>query len=65
MNSSEILSEVINLKATERFMLVEEILKSLDEPNADLDKIWVNEAQKRLNAYRSGKTKAIPFEKIF
>ncbi|SMM98210.1 hypothetical protein SPONN_1855 [uncultured Candidatus Thioglobus sp.] len=65
MNSSEILNEVINLKATERFMLVEEILKSLDEPNADLDKIWANEAQKRLNAYRSGKTKAIPFEEIF
>ncbi len=65
MNSAEILNEVINLKTTERFMIVEEILKSLDEPDAKLDKIWLDEAQKRLNAYRNGKVKVIPMEEIF
>lgn len=65
MKSVEILNEAINLKSTERFMLVEEMLKSLDEPDISLDKIWINEAQKRLNSYRSGKTKGIPMEEIF
>ncbi len=65
MKNAEILNEAINLKSAERFILVEEILKSLDEPNAALDDIWINEAQKRLNAYRSGKEKGIPMEEIF
>jgi len=65
MKSAEILNEAINLKSTERFILVEEILKSLDEPDVGLDKIWINEAQKRLNAYRSGKLKGIPMEELF
>ncbi len=65
MKSAEILNEAINLKSTECFMLVEEMLKSLDEPDISLDKIWINEAQKRLNAYRSGKTKGIPMEEMF
>ncbi len=65
MKSAEILNEAINLKSAERFILVEEILKSLDEPNAALDDIWINEAQKRLNAYRSGEEKGIPMEEIF
>ncbi|SMN15940.1 hypothetical protein CRYPA_1888 [uncultured Candidatus Thioglobus sp.] len=65
MKSAEILNEAINLKSTERFMLVEEILKSLDKPDVSLDKIWIDEAQKRLNAYRSGKAKGIPMEEIF
>ncbi|MBT4668985.1 MAG: addiction module protein [Candidatus Ruthia sp.] len=65
MKSAEILNEAISLKSAERFMLVEEILKSLDEPDVGLDKIWINEAQKRLNSYRSGKEKGIPMEDIF
>ncbi len=62
MNMMHIYIEAINLKPAERFILVEEILKSLDEPNAALDDTWINEAQKRLNAYRSGKEKGIPME---
>jgi putative addiction module component (TIGR02574 family) len=46
-------------------MLIEEILKSLDKPDTDLDEIWADEAQRRLDAYRSGKMKGIPMEEIF
>jgi len=50
MNTVEVLNEAINLKSKERFILVEGILKSLDKPDHELDKIWADEAQRRLNA---------------
>lgn len=53
------------LKAEERFMIVEGLLKSLDEPDRKIDEIWAEEAEKRLKAYRDGKLKGIPMEEVF
>ncbi|OQY05680.1 MAG: addiction module protein [Bacteroidetes bacterium 4572_117] len=65
MGSKEILSQAIELKPEERFIIVEGLLKSLDEPDKKLDKIWVEEAEERLIAYRTGKLEGIPMEEIF
>ena len=65
MGSKEILSQAIELKPEERFIIVEGLLKSLDEPDKKLDKIWVEEAERRLIAYREGKLKGIPMSEIF
>jgi len=53
------------LKAEERFLIVEGLLKSLDEPDRKIDEIWAEEAEKRLKAYRDGKLKGIPMEEVF
>jgi putative addiction module component (TIGR02574 family) len=65
MGSKEIQSEAIALKPEERFMIVEGLLKSLDEPDQRLDEIWAEEAEKRLMAYRDGRLEGIPMEEIF
>jgi putative addiction module component (TIGR02574 family) len=65
MSSKEILEEALKLKPDERFMLVEGLIKSLDEPDSSLDEIWAEEAEKRLNAYRAGKLEGIPMEEVF
>ena len=65
MSSKEILEEALKLKADERFMLVEGLIKSLDEPDSSIDQIWAEEAVKRLNAYRAGKLEGIPMEEVF
>ncbi len=65
MGSKEILSQAIALKPEERFMIVEGLLKSLDEPDRKLDEIWAEEAEKRLLAYREGRLSGIPMEEIF
>lgn len=38
---------------------MEGLLKSLDEPDRRLDEIWVEEAEKRLKAYREGRLEGI------
>lgn len=65
MSSKKILEQAMALKPNERFMIVESLLKSLDEPDRKIDEIWAEEAEKRLKAYRDGSLEGIPMEEIF
>jgi putative addiction module component (TIGR02574 family) len=65
MSNVEILEKALQLPPEERFIIVEGLLKSLDVPDPDLDRIWANEAEKRLQAYREGRLSAIPLEEVF
>ncbi|HGY55888.1 MAG TPA: addiction module protein [Caldithrix abyssi] len=65
MSIEEIIKEALKLKADERFLIIESIIKSLDEPDKKLDEIWAKEAEKRLKAYRRGELKGIPMDEIF
>jgi putative addiction module component (TIGR02574 family) len=65
VSSKDILEQALKLKPNERFLVVEGIIKSLDEPDSSLDAIWANEAEKRLKAYRAGNLEGIPIEEVF
>jgi len=65
MGSKEILEQALKLHPKERFTIIEGLIKSLDEPDAELEKIWAEEAEKRLQAYRKGEIEGIPMEKVF
>ncbi|MCD6326439.1 addiction module protein [bacterium] len=65
MRSKEILKQALRLKPDERFLLVEGLINSLDEPDRSLDAIWAEEAEKRLKAYRAGNLEGSPMEEIF
>ncbi len=65
MSGKDILKQALKLKPDERFLVVEGLIRSLDEPDNLLDTVWVDEAERRLNAYRSGKLDGVPMEDIF
>ena len=65
MDSKEVLEQALHLKPEERFLVVEGLLRSLDEPDKELDAIWAEEAEKRLNAYRAGRLDGIAMEDLF
>ncbi|MBW7898247.1 putative addiction module component [Candidatus Brocadiaceae bacterium B188] len=65
MGSKEILDQALKLKPEERFLIIEGLIVSLDQPDKNLDEIWAQEAEKRLKAYREGKLERIPMEDIF
>lgn len=64
-SSKTVLKKALQLKPQERFVIIEGLLLSLDEPNKEIDEIWAVEAEKRLAAYRSGKLKGVPFKGVF
>ena len=65
MIARDLLEEALKLKPEDRFVLVEGLLKSLDEPDRILDDVWVEEAKKRLRAYREGRLDGVPMEDVF
>ena len=65
MIAKDVLEEALKLKPEDRFILVEGLLKSLDEPDRILDDVWVVEAEKRLREYREGRLEGVPMEDVF
>ena len=65
MSNKEIIESALKLSPPEKLFIVESILKSLDEPDKEIENIWIEEVEKRLQAYREGKLKGIPMEDIF
>lgn len=65
MTTNEILDQILRLEPARRFALVEEILRSLDHPDPEIDKEWLEEAQRRLAEYRAGNTESVSANEVF
>ncbi len=64
-NLAKIEKDVMSLVPEERALLVDSLLRSFDQPELDIDKQWVNLANKRLTEMRSGKTRPVPGDEVF
>ncbi|MGE0083385.1 MAG: addiction module protein [Desulfococcaceae bacterium] len=60
-----LLTKALSLKPHERFLLIDELIRSLDHPDTAINEIWLEEASKRLKFHRVGKTKGISFKEVF
>lgn len=63
-NAKKISDEAKRLPPEERLEIVDEILASLDEPDAELDRLWAQEAEDRLAAYRRGELKTVGLDEV-
>ena len=63
MDGREILEQALKLRPEERFV-VQGLLRSLNEVKEEVDKLWIEEVEKRLQAYRAGLLECVPMEKI-
>ncbi len=58
--------EILNLPPQERALLAEHLLNSLDEDeDPEAEKLWIAEAERRYQAFKQGKVKGIPADKVF
>ena len=63
---SEIESEARQLNARDRAKLIRRLLTTLESENeGDVEQLWLDEAERRLAAYRRGETTAHPGEEVF
>ncbi len=61
----EVESRALRLPRRERARLAQRLISSLDrEVDADVDKLWLQEAERRLGELKSGKVTGIPAEKV-
>ena len=65
MTMKELIEEVASLPVDERAMVADSILRALNPPDAEIDRKWMQVAQRRLAESRSGKVKPISGEEVF
>lgn len=65
MKTKELIEEISSLPVEDRVLVADSVLRSLNPPEAEIDKKWAKEARKRLDELRSGKVEAIPGEEVF
>lgn len=65
-NIEDIEKASMQLDLEERASLAGKLLLSLDEPSAtEVERLWLDEAERRLEDFRSGKVRSIPAEEVF
>lgn len=65
MNTKQLIDKAVSLPVEKRALVIDSLLRSLNQPESEIDKIWAKEAKRRLNELRSGRVKAIPGEEVF
>ena len=65
MGTNEIIKEAINLKPQEKYLIIESLILSLNEPNKEIEKLWIEESEKRLEEYKNGNLETLSFEEVF
>lgn len=64
-SAEKLYREALDLTPNERIGLVEELLNSLDKPDASVDKLWAQESESRLRAYRAGALVSYSADEVF
>lgn len=64
MNTAEIMQEAESLPVEERVMLVDSLLRSLNQPGDEIDRQWAQVALRRRDELRSGQVAWISGEVV-
>jgi putative addiction module component (TIGR02574 family) len=65
MNTKQLMDKAALLPVEERALMVDSLLRSLNQPESEIDKKWAKEAKRRLAELRAGRLEAIPGEDVF
>jgi hypothetical protein len=64
MITEELKKETLQLKPLDKVRLLEIIIKSLDEINPEIEKVWIDESEKRYANYKAGKLDSVSFDAV-
>jgi putative addiction module component (TIGR02574 family) len=64
LKTEELIQEAISLPVELRARLVDELLRSLNPSQVEIDELWAAEAERRVSEIESGKVKPIPGEQV-
>jgi len=62
--ANELIQKALSLSPGERIEWVEQVLNSLDRPDEAIDKLWAEESERRLEAYRSGEMESFSMDDV-
>jgi putative addiction module component (TIGR02574 family) len=63
--SKSIINQALELPAIERLALAEQLLSSLEQPESEMDSLWAEEAEERIDAYERGEIGTVSIDEVF
>lgn len=64
--TAKLADQVLSLPCEDRIYLVDRLLESLNAPSREaVDRLWAEEAERRIDELDSGKAETIPGEEVF
>ena len=65
MNTKTLIYEAVSLPVEERAMIVDSLLRSLNQPESEIDNKWATVARRRIRELQLGEVKSIPGDEVF
>ena len=64
--TDRVIEEALSLPADIRLNLVEKLITSLNLPiDKDIDRLWAEEAERRISQIEAGEVRLVPGDKVF
>jgi putative addiction module component (TIGR02574 family) len=64
--TAKLADQVLSLPCEDRIYLVDKLIESLNAPSREeIERLWAEEAERRIEELDSGKVEAIPGEQVF
>lgn len=57
-------AEIHDLPDVEKMRLVDAILRDLDQPDPEIDRVWAEEARQRWAAYKAGEAPTVAYDTV-
>jgi putative addiction module component (TIGR02574 family) len=65
-SSAKVVNDALSLPPKSRAKLAEKLLESLDDPRQrEIDRLWAEEVEDRIDAYEKGALKTVPGKEVF
>jgi putative addiction module component (TIGR02574 family) len=65
-NTAKVVSDALSLPPRSKAKLADQLLESLDDPKQkEIDRLWADEVEDRIDAYERGELRAIPGQEVF
>ena len=66
LQTAKLADRVLSLSSADRVFLVDKLLESLNSPNSkEIDRLWADEVEHRIDELGSGEVQSIPGEQVF
>jgi len=65
IKAKELFDEAVSLPIEMRAQLIDQLLRSIHPIQKEIDELWADEAEKRVEEIKSGKVKTIPGDEVF
>ena len=60
----DLIKEIEKLPPAERVRMIDQVIRDTIKPDAEIEKIWINEATARWSAFERGEVAAVPYETV-